>query len=91
MTDPSFYRDQAEQALAQADVAELDNVRDRCLRAAQAFTAMAERYERVATARAAREAAAGPLHKDSLLEHLDESSAHHPAAPAAPAAAAAAG
>ena len=48
MTDPRFYRAQAEQARADADAAALDNVRDRHLRSAGAFEAMAERYERVA-------------------------------------------
>lgn len=84
MTDPSFYRQQANQALADADAAQLDNVRDRCLRAAQAFTAMAERYERVATSRAAREAAAG-TNKEPMIEHPSDDYA--PLAPPAAAAA----
>lgn len=48
------YRQQAEQARADADAATLDNVRDRCLRAEAAWLAMAERQERVDTARAER-------------------------------------
>ena len=83
MTDPRFYRAQADQALADADAAQLDNVRDRCLRAAQAFTAMAERYERVATSRAAREAAVGHQNpKDTPFEHRTESLQVSPAAAA---------
>ena len=74
MTDPRFYRAQAEQARADADAAALDNVRDRHLRSAGAFEAMAERYERVATSRAAREANAGShAPKDPLFEHHDNS------------------
>jgi hypothetical protein len=88
MTDPRFYRAQADQARAEADAAALDNVRDRLLRSAVAFEAMAERYERVATSRAAREAAVGTYHtKEVSFEHPDDS--HRPSA--APAAAAAAG
>ena len=66
MTDPQFYRDQAERAHADAALADLSNVRDRHLRAAAAFNAMAERYERVATARAAREAAGGAYGAEPL-------------------------
>ncbi|MEI9851101.1 MAG: hypothetical protein WDN24_09975 [Sphingomonas sp.] len=49
-------RAHAEQARADADAATLDNVRDRCLRAAAAWTAMAERSERTERARMLREA-----------------------------------
>ncbi len=38
-----FYRVRAEQARADADAATLDNVRERCLRAAEAWQAMADR------------------------------------------------
>lgn len=83
MSDPRFYRAQADQARADADAAQLDNVRDRHLRSAGAFEAMAERYERVATSRAAREAAAGTYHlKEDSFEH-PVSSEHPVAAPAA--------
>ena len=44
----------AERALAEAKTATLDNVRDRHLRAAQAWTEMAQRIERVERARAER-------------------------------------
>lgn len=49
------YRENAAQARRDADAATLDNVRDRCLRAEAAWLDMAERQERVATARAERE------------------------------------
>ncbi len=52
------FRQQAEQARADADAATLDNVRDRCLRAAAAWLAMAERQERIDSGRAGRMPAA---------------------------------
>ncbi|MBX3595724.1 hypothetical protein [Sphingomonas sp.] len=51
-----LYREQAAKCRADADAAQLDNVRDRNLRAAAAWSAMAERQEHVASARAEREA-----------------------------------
>ena len=84
MSDPRFYRTQADQARADADQAELSNVRDRHLRSATAFEAMAERYERVATSRAAREAASGTHQsKDALFEHDDHDDSSEPARTAA--------
>ncbi|MEZ0244249.1 MAG: hypothetical protein ACAH11_12800 [Sphingomonas sp.] len=50
------YRENAAQARRDAESATLDNVRERCLRAEAAWLDMAERQERVATARAEREA-----------------------------------
>ncbi|MCH4891827.1 MULTISPECIES: hypothetical protein [unclassified Sphingomonas] len=50
------YRQQAERARTEAENATLANVRDRALRAEAAWIGMAERQERVETARAAREA-----------------------------------
>lgn len=41
-----YYRAQAEMALQQAQGAVLDNVRDRCLRSAEAWAQMADRAER---------------------------------------------
>lgn len=41
-----FFRTQADAMLAQAESAPLENVRDRCLRSAEAWTHMAERAER---------------------------------------------
>lgn len=57
-----FYRDRAADALRDADAAALDNVRDRCLRAAAAWDVMAARLARTERMRAeteARKAAAG--------------------------------
>lgn len=45
------YREYAGVARAEAEAATLANVRDRCLRAAAAWTAMAERQDRVDRAR----------------------------------------
>jgi len=44
--DPAFYRARAEEEQRNADNATLDNVRDRCLRAEDAWTRMAERAAR---------------------------------------------
>jgi len=52
-----FYRSRASEARAEAEAATLDNVRDRCLRAAAAWEAMAARAERSDTHRAQAEAA----------------------------------
>jgi hypothetical protein len=51
------YRNYAANAQAEADAATLDNVRERNLRAAHAWTQMADRQERTDRARATREAA----------------------------------
>lgn len=48
-------RAQAARCRAEADIATLDNVRDRCLRAEAAWLDMAIRQDRVAMARAVRE------------------------------------
>lgn len=50
------FRANAAKARADAEAATLDNVRDRYLRAEAAFIAMAERQERIDSARAIREA-----------------------------------
>ncbi len=54
---PTFFRSRADAERAAADAATLDNVRDRCDRAAQAWEAMATRAERTQTLRLTREAA----------------------------------
>ena len=54
MSQPD-YRVQAARCRAEADIATLDNVRDRCLRAEAAWLDMAIRQDRVAMARAVRE------------------------------------
>ncbi|WP_066800789.1 hypothetical protein [Sphingomonas soli] len=51
----TLYREHAERAQADADAATLGNVRERNLRAADAWRQMAERIERTETARATRE------------------------------------
>jgi len=65
-TQPEFYRAQAQAMREQAEGAALDNVRDRCLRSAEAWDQMADRAERhrasvlkteAAKAKAASEAA----------------------------------
>ncbi|MEA3037946.1 MAG: hypothetical protein QOE79_459 [Sphingomonadales bacterium] len=52
-----FYRTRALEARADAEAATLDNVRERCLRAATAWDAMAARAERSDNHRAQAEAA----------------------------------
>ncbi|UZK65960.1 hypothetical protein [Sphingomonas sp. M1-B02] len=52
------YRTYADKAQTDADAATLDNVRDRNLRAAYAWTQMADRQERTERARAVREGTA---------------------------------
>ena len=56
MSQPVTFRVNAAKCRADADSATLDNVRDRNLRAEAAWIAMAERQERVDSARAVREA-----------------------------------
>lgn len=45
MFDLAFYRARAEEAMLQANSTNLERVRAQCLRAAEAWTAMAERVE----------------------------------------------
>ena len=51
----AFYRERAETERANAERATLDNVKERCDRAAKSWQAMANRAERTQTLRAARE------------------------------------
>ncbi len=62
------YRSHAEKAQADADAATLDNVRDRNLRAAHAWTQMADRQERTERARATREGSSS----SAVLEPLEQ-------------------
>ena len=55
--DPILFHNRAAQETAAAAAATLDNVRDRALRSAKAWTDMAHRAERTNTARTEREAA----------------------------------
>ena len=57
MKDRDLYLQRAADARADADKADLDNVRDRCLRAATAWDVMAERAERTERLRLAHEVA----------------------------------
>lgn len=50
MTTLTFYREQAAEQQEAADSATLENVRERCQRAADAWSALATRTERVARA-----------------------------------------
>ena len=55
MSDAPLFRARAEECRTQADETSLQNVKERCLRAAAAWMAMAERGERADAMRAARE------------------------------------
>ena len=57
-SDLDFYVARASQARDEAKDATLDNVRERCLRAAAAWEAMADRARKTARMRHDREAAA---------------------------------
>lgn len=54
-TTALFYRDRARQAEADANAAQLDNVRSRWLRAAKAWDEMASRAEKTAERRSVNE------------------------------------
>ena len=54
------YRAYAARATAEADAATLENVRERNLRAAEAWTQMADRHDRTERARAQRETKTEP-------------------------------
>lgn len=54
-TTALFYRDRARQAEADAEAAQLDNVRSRWLRAAKAWDEMASRAEKTAERRTVNE------------------------------------
>ena len=58
MRESEFFTARAAAAQAEADAATLDNVRDRCLRAHQAWDTLAQRSLRSESARDARESAA---------------------------------
>ncbi|MHA6722544.1 hypothetical protein [Sphingomonas sp. RS2018] len=55
--DAVFFRAQADRARADADGAQLDNVRDRAMRSVAAFEAMADSADRVTRLRIEREGA----------------------------------
>jgi hypothetical protein len=62
MNQRTFYLSRAEEARAGAAAAELDNVRDRWLRAEAAWIEMADRAGRIEQARMEREQAAASPH-----------------------------
>ena len=55
-TNEQFYRTRAAEARADAEAARLDNVRDRCLRSAEAWESMADRASRTERLRLETEA-----------------------------------
>ena len=55
-TNEQFYRTRAAEARADADKAGLDNVRDRCIRSAEAWETMADRARRTERLRLETEA-----------------------------------
>lgn len=55
--NPAFFLARAAQERANAEAAVLDNVRERCDRAAHAWEVMADRSQRTAIARVERETA----------------------------------
>lgn len=69
-----LYRDEAERQRLAAASSTLQNVRERCERAALAWDALAVRSERADTARS-------KAASDKLLSGLDEGMGHGPAAP----------
>ncbi|MGI4877238.1 MAG: hypothetical protein ACRYG4_07110 [Janthinobacterium lividum] len=56
MSDLLFYRDQASKQQEDANAAILDNIRERCQRAANAWNSMADRLERTEEMRVRRRA-----------------------------------
>ena len=73
MTDRETFLARAAEARADADLAMLDNVRDRCLRSEAAWSEMAARAERTEKMRAARDAekaamAAAPMPPEPMLQ-----------------------
>jgi len=58
MTDAAFYRSRAEAARLEASRTSLERVRAKCLRAAEAWAAMAERVEQTERLRKAARAPA---------------------------------
>jgi len=65
-TQHQFYLERAAEARRDAAAAELDNVRDRCLRAAAAWDLMAARTERTERMRAEAEAKKATMAAETL-------------------------
>lgn len=66
MRESQLYAQRAAECRDQAEAATLDNVRDRCLRAEAAWTAMAQRSRRTESARDTRDAASASALKASV-------------------------
>jgi hypothetical protein len=66
MSEAALYRSRAEECRAQAAETTLENVRERCLRAADAWIAMAERGERATAMREAHEKAKAATAEEAL-------------------------
>lgn len=71
LNDRETFLARAADARADADAATLDNVRDRCLRAEAAWTAMAERAARNETMRASLLAKKAAEAAEAALETTD--------------------
>ena len=63
----TFYRERAAEARSQAGESNLDNVRDRCLRSAEAWEEMAARVRRTTKLRIATEAKKAAERAEALL------------------------
>jgi hypothetical protein len=70
MSQHDFYTARAADARADAEGAALSNVRDRCLRAAEAWDAMASRALKSETFRARQEAEKAAVHEPIAAPHL---------------------
>lgn len=73
--DPTLYRARAALELANAEATSLDNVRDRCERAAKAWTKMADQAERTLEQRRQRDAATAEKANLAALTLAEESTA----------------
>ena len=69
---PELYRTRAATERANAAASSLDNVRDRCERAALAWEEMAARLERTSALRSERENAAAAAVQERMLMSLGE-------------------
>ena len=70
--DAAYFRAQADRARADADAAQLDNVKDRAMRSVAAFEAMAASAERVTKLRGDREAATAATRAELELAEAEQ-------------------
>lgn len=73
--DPILFRTRAALELAAAEATPLDNVRDRCERAAKAWTRMADQAERTLEQRRLRDAATAEKSALAALALAEEATA----------------